>query len=224
MKVDYKVIRSEREKTTITVERDRSVVVRVPWRASDKAIGNAVERKKFWIYQKINDQQKYDIDLLSKEFISGASALYLGRNYKMEIVDTEDKVIKFRNKFLLPSHLKRDSKKLFKEWYIERAKIIITPKVDYFAEKLGVEYNKVMISDLKVRWGSCTPKNNLNFNWRLIKAPMYVIDYVIVHESAHLLEANHTLRFWNIVKTHSDSSLKAKEWLKQYGSLLENEI
>jgi hypothetical protein len=60
-------------------------------------------------------------------------------------------------------------------------------------------FNRILISDLKVRWGSCTPKSNLNFNWRLMKAPTTVIDYVIVHELAHLIEPNHTRQFWNIV-------------------------
>lgn len=72
------------------------------------------------------------------------------------------------------------------------------PRVPPVAHALGVSYNQAKINSSKYRWGSCTPKNNLNFNWRLIKAPMFVINYVIVHELAHLLEPNHTPRFWNI--------------------------
>ena len=97
----------------------------------------------------------------------------------------------------------------------------ITPKVRYHAKNMGVEYNKVLISDLKYRWGSCTPKDNLNFNWRLIKAPMFVIDYVIVHELAHLMESNHTAQFWNIIEAHLPGSQKAKDWLKEHGAILE---
>ncbi len=79
-----------------------------------------------------------------------------------------------------------------------------------------------MVSDLKYRWGSCTPKDNLNFNWKLIKAPMLVIDYVIVHELAHFLEHNHTSTFWNIVNTQVPYHFKAKRWLKEHGEILEN--
>ena len=80
------------------------------------------------------------------------------------------------------------------------------------------------IVDNRYRWGSCTVKNNVNLNWRLIKAPMFVIDYVIVHELAHLIEANHTLRFWNIVRTHAPTMEKARSWLRDHGQVLEQDI
>jgi exodeoxyribonuclease V alpha subunit len=74
------------------------------------------------------------------------------------------------------------------------------------------------------RWGSCTVNSNINFNWRLIKAPMFVIDYVIVHELAHLIEANHTSRFWGIVRAKTPTMEKAKAWLKKQGQILEEEV
>ncbi len=80
------------------------------------------------------------------------------------------------------------------------------------------------IVDNRYRWGSCTVKDNVNFNWRLIKAPMFVIDYVIVHELAHLIEANHTPRFWNIVRAQSPKMEKAKQWLMENGQILEEEV
>jgi predicted metal-dependent hydrolase len=86
---------------------------------------------------------------------------------------------------------------------------------------MGAVYNSANIVDLKYRWGSCTPKNNLHFNWRLIKAPLRVIEYVIVHELAHLLEPNHTQLFWQIVKTQVPDYERSKAWLKENGTLLE---
>lgn len=74
------------------------------------------------------------------------------------------------------------------------------------------------------RWGSCTPRGNVNVNWRLIKAPMFVIDYVIVHELAHLLEPNHTPEFWNIVRSQAPKMMYAKEWLKENGGLLQEDV
>jgi predicted metal-dependent hydrolase len=70
-------------------------------------------------------------------------------------------------------------------------------------------------------WGSCTPKNNLNFSWRLLKAPVTIIDYVIVHELAHLLEPNHTPHFWSIVAVQVPRSEWARAWLREHGELLE---
>ena len=92
------------------------------------------------------------------------------------------------------------------------------------ARTLGVKFGAARIVDNRYRWGSCTVKDNINFNWRLIKAPMFVIDYVVVHELAHLLEANHTVRFWSIIRAHTPSMEKAKAWLKEHGQLLEEEL
>ncbi len=87
-----------------------------------------------------------------------------------------------------------------------------------------LHYKAIKITESKYRWGSCTPKDNLNFNWRLIKAPMFVIDYVIVHELADLIEANHTPRFWNIVRAQITDLDKAKAWLRENGAILELDV
>ena len=92
------------------------------------------------------------------------------------------------------------------------------------ARDLGVEVAKVKIVDNRYRWGSCTQNSNVNINWRLIKAPMFVVDYVVIHELAHLIEANHTPRFWNIVKTQIAQADKARQWLKEHGQLLEQKL
>jgi predicted metal-dependent hydrolase len=87
-----------------------------------------------------------------------------------------------------------------------------------------VKFGEAKIVDNRYRWGSCTVKDNVNFNWRLIKAPMFVIDYVIVHELAHLMEPNHTPRFWNIVRARTPTTDKARAWLKEHGQILEVDV
>jgi predicted metal-dependent hydrolase len=125
--------------------------------------------------------------------------------------------ITFQGKFLLSQQNMQDGKAILEQWYKQKAKEKITPLVERYAKQLGVEYNTILISDLKYRWGSCTLKGNLNFNWRLIKAPQFVINYVVIHELAHLIELNHSERFWNIVKVQMPNYLEAKEWLKGNG-------
>ena len=159
-----------------------------------------------------------------KEFVSGETVLYLGKKYRLEIKKSDVEEIKFDGKFIIASVSVEKASKSFIKWYKKRAAEKIIPRVHYFAKNMGVQFNKVMISDLKYRWGSATPKDNLNFNWRLIKAPMFVIDYVIVHELAHFLESNHTTKFWNIVEVQAPNYLKAKNWLKVHGGLLESEF
>jgi predicted metal-dependent hydrolase len=127
----------------------------------------------------------------------------------------------FDGRFVVSKSSMRQISALLKDWYMGQANELLIPRIKHYAKQIGVDYRRVLILDLKYRWGSCTPKNNLNFNWRLIKAPMSVIEYVIVHELAHLLEHNHGTRFWTIVKTQAPQYERAKEWLKKNGQVLD---
>lgn len=226
MELSYTIQRSDkRKKLTITVERDRCVVVLAPTTTSDATIRKTVESKRQWIYEKIGHPQKYrPLHPPGKELVNGESALYLGRQYRIEIVDDDSDCIRFAQRFIVPATHATRRKRVLRDWYIMQGREKILPRVTQHARKLGVEFKCARIVDNRYRWGSCTVKDNVNFNWRLIKAPMFVIDYVIVHELAHLLEANHTPKFWNIVRTQLPTMEKARAWLSENGGMLEEEI
>ena len=133
------------------------------------------------------------------------------------LVETDLAKVQFAQRFLIPAIKREKQAEALREWFINRAKEKIVPRVQQHARDLGVDVAKVKIVDNRYRWGSCSPKNNVNINWRPIKAPMVVIDYVITHELAHLIESNHTPRFWNIVRSHVAHVDKATNWLKQHG-------
>jgi predicted metal-dependent hydrolase len=159
-----------------------------------------------------------------KELVSGEAALYLGRTYQIEVVYDGGNEVHFDQKFFVPRANAAKRKHVLREWYVAKAKEKILPRVQRHARDLGVDYDAAKIVDNRYRWGSCTVKDNVSFNWRLIKAPMFVIDYVIVHELAHLIEPNHTPRFWNIVRGQTPKLDKAKGWLKEHGQILEEDI
>lgn len=102
----------------------------------------------------------------------------------------------------------------------QKAEQIIPSKVDFYASKMGVSYNKITIKCQKSRWGSCSSKNNLNFNCLLMLTPNDVIDYIIVHELCHLKEMNHSKQFWNEVKTVLPEYEKSHKWLKENGNTI----
>lgn len=226
MELVYTIKRSpNRKQLTITVERDRSIVVHAPESTSDEKIKQIVESKRQWIYEKTHHEQKYSTlpHPPGKELVNGESAYYLGRQYQIELVENSSSDVSLKHRFLIPACIS-EHKKVLHKWYLDKANEKILPRVEKFARSLGVEYSNARIVDNRYRWGSCTTKDNINFNWRLIKAPMYVIDYVIIHELTHLLESNHTLRFWNIVRAQSSKVDRAKQWLKENGQLLEEDI
>ncbi|HIX63053.1 MAG TPA: M48 family metallopeptidase [Candidatus Mediterraneibacter colneyensis] len=104
--------------------------------------------------------------------------------------------------------------------YIETARDIFTCKTAYYARIMKVSYGRISIREQKTRWGSCSSKGNLNFNWRLILAPEKVLDYVVVHELAHRREMNHSKAFYAIVESVLPDYRKAKKWLRDNGQSL----
>jgi predicted metal-dependent hydrolase len=227
LELAYTIQRSaKRRKLTITVERDRSVVVHAPIGVQDEKIRQVVESKRQWIYEKTGHPQKYQNlpHAPGKELVSGESAFYLGRQYRIEIVRTGLAGVRFTQRFLIPAAQGGERVEALRGWYISKAKEKLIPRVQVHARELGVDVAGIKIVDNRFRWGSCTVNNNISLNWRLIKAPVFVIDYVIVHELAHLIEANHTPRFWNIVSAQTPTMEKAKTWLKENGQLLEEAI
>lgn len=224
MELDYKIVFARRKTLTITVERDRSIVVTAPEGTSLEKIREVIESRKLWLYEKTRHTQKYSPlpHPPGKELVTGESLPYLGRQYRIELVEGNGE-IRFEQKFIVPRGLAGKSM-AFRSWFIARAEEKILPRAAVHAMNLGVSYKQAKIGDGKYRWGSCTPNDNVIFNWRLIKAPTFVIDYVVVHELAHLIEQNHTPRFWNIVKAQAPSMEKAKAWLQKNGALLEQDL
>ena len=225
--LDYQIIRSPtRKKLTITVERDRMVIVHAPEGATEDEVRRVVEAKRQWILTKLRHPQKYQDRLHppGKEVVNGKSAPYLGRDYRIEVTKTASGKVEFSQLFQVPPAHQAKRREVLRDWYIARAKERILPRAEQHARELGVKFGAANIVDNRYRWGSCTANDNVSFNWRLIKAPMFVIDYVIAHELAHLIEANHTPRFWNIVKTQVPGMEKAKAWLKDHGEFLEEDL
>jgi predicted metal-dependent hydrolase len=227
MNLSYQILRSpKRKKLTITVERDRTIVVHAPVGTSDEDIVRVVDAKRQWIFEKLRHPQKYQdrVHAPGKEVVSGESALYLGTDYRIEIAETASGEVEFSHAFMVPPAHQTKRREVLRDWYIARAQEKIIVRVEQHAHNLGVRPRVAKVVDSRYRWGSCTVNNNLNFNWRLIKAPMFVIDYVVIHELVHLIEANHTARFWSIVRAHTSTMEKAKAWLKEHGQVLEEEV
>ena len=221
MKIAYNIKYSNRKTLNITVERDRSVIVRAPKNTPVEKIEKIVQSKKQWIKEKINHSQKYPLNYSPKEFVSGETLLYLGHHYQLLVKDDKFESIIFNQRFSISKSNQDKANKLFKKWYISKAIEKIKPLAKRYAANLGVQYNECKISEMKYRWASCTSKNNIIFNWKIIKAPLHVVEYLVVHELAHLIERNHSSRFWNIVSIQVPNYEKAKKWLKVNGHLLE---
>ncbi len=153
-----------------------------------------------------------------KALKGGDTVLYLGRD--MEVVtqrfNGNSESVKVERNRLVVS-LKADSNRrdiVLERWYRVQAAQLMREKADKLGADMGLTYGQLSIRGQKTRWGSCSQKGNLSFNWKLIMAPEPVINYVVIHELAHLKELNHMKRFWQLVGQYCPEWRKHKKWLK----------
>jgi predicted metal-dependent hydrolase len=210
--IDYAVERSPHRRTlTIAVDLRTGVLVKAPRETSSETIAAVVRRKGSWILQRLADFAELPAIPRPKEFINGESFLYLGRNYRLKRLPEADcrvSVVKLwggRLRVTVPNdvgHLDgRDAiRAALIAWYKERARKRLPERVAVFAERLGDVPPAVFVRDQEKRWGSCSQKGELRFNWRIVMAPLSLVDYVVAHEVCHLKLKNHSSAFWQLLR------------------------
>lgn len=123
-------------------------------------------------------------------------------------------------RLVLPRPDDEAARALLERWYRKQARAVFAERVRLWNERYGFAYGRITVKDQRTRWGSCSRQGNLNFNWRLLLAPLPVLDYVVVHELAHLREQNHSPRFWALVATVCPDYKLRRRWLRDHGNTL----
>jgi predicted metal-dependent hydrolase len=215
-----KIIRTNRKTIALQITDNASLIVRAPYNVTEETIKNVIIKHLDWIEKRKKDLLTRDPKFVKKEFVNGEGFLYLGKSYKLKIIKNQEKPLIFQDGyFFLSKEYQAIAMELFIDWYKKKAYEKISERVEWYAQKRGFIYNKINITDANKSWASCSAKGNLNFSWRLIMAPLPVIDYVVVHELVHLKEKNHAKTFWNKVKMLMPDYEKYEEWLKRNGYL-----
>jgi len=197
---DYTLIRSKRKTVALYITKDATVQVRAPLKVPKAQIDSFVASKKKWIdkhlaarEQNLKDKAAFTVSYGSCVSVRGQEYLIVAREGGR--VGLDDSC------FYLPFGLSPEEiKGVIVQIYRRVAKKLLTDRVTKFAKLTGLTPAAVKINGAKTRWGSCSPRNSLNFSWRLIMAEDDVIDYVVVHELMHIKEHNHSDRFWAAVE------------------------
>ena len=214
-----KIIRSRRRSVALVISHDATLVVRAPMRTPLSYIEKLVAEKATWIEKKMREFERHP-KANKKTFFEGEEFLYLGKKYKLALTDglkietTDDFELLFPKVFLWRARQRMH------DWYKKQALKEIIERTKIIAEKLNLKYSSIKISNAKTNWGSCGPKNSLNFNWRLIMAPEAVVDYVIIHELMHIPEKNHSRKFWDKVAAVMPEYKTARKWLRENSKVL----
>jgi predicted metal-dependent hydrolase len=225
--IDYAVVRSRRSTVDIIIERDGSVLVRAPEWADDQQVEKVVKSKQYWIYQSLAEWRDLNAIRVLREYKNGEGFLYLGRAYRLRLVNDQDAPLQFQQgRFTLRRDLVESgnlatAKVAFREYYIARGLDRIGQRVACFAPKAGVEPTGIDVRELGHRWASCSPTGKLAFHWKCMMAPQTIIDYIVVHELCHFHHRDHTDAFWNEVDKVMPEYRERKEWLRKNGAGLD---
>lgn len=221
--ISFNIKKSKRKTLSIYIERDGTVTVIAPENSTDKEIEEVIKKKEYQIYKSLTEWELTNSTKIEREFVNGQSFLYLGRNYRLEIVKEEQKkpLILKNGYFLLRKNDESKAKKLFIEFYKEKGLQKIVERVERYQKRINVNPKQIRIMELKNRWASCSVKGNLNFHWKCIMAPLDVLNYIVVHELAHLIHKKHTKAFWNEIDKMIPDYQKHMEWLRINGAAMD---
>lgn len=225
--IAYKVVRSRRSTTDIIIERDGSVLVRAPEWIDDEQVANIVESKHYWIYRSLAEWRDLNASQVQREYKNGEGFLYLGRAYRLSLVDDQIEPLQLKNgRFTLRRERvvpgkSRSAKAAFRDFYTAKGLERMRTRVIYYAPKVGVEPTGVAIRELGHRWAACLPSGKLAFHWKCMMAPQTIIDYIVVHELCHFHHRDHTNAFWNEVDKVMPDFRERKDWLRKNGAWLD---
>lgn len=221
--INYVVIRRPKRKTaSIVIRADNRVEVLAPSRMSATLIAQFVQDKSDWIDKKLHFNREIRLPFIAKKFCHGEQFHLLGKAYALRL-QQHQRSVQLSEHELLVSHPAPEPKTTERQiirWYRQQAETHFKARSHFFASTLNKQPQSVAIKSYQSRWGSCHHDGRIYFNWRLIMAPDWVIDYVVVHELCHLIHPNHSRQFWALVQSMYPTHKSAKSWLQINGLTL----
>ncbi len=215
------IIRSKRKTLGIEVHPGGEVLVRAPLRLSKKVIDSVLEEKQNWIQRKLAEFEKLREAHPQKNFIPGENFPYLGERYPLILSDRARPSLALeQDRFILARTALDRAEAVFEAWYLAEAQRVFTLQLTYYAEITNLQPQRLRLSSARTRWGSCSTSGTISLNWRLILAPPAILDYVILHELAHMKIKNHQRAFWELVEKMLPDYIVRRKWLKENGNHL----
>lgn len=209
------IVRSAKRKSVgIQIMPNAEIRVTAPYLLPKIFINKILKEKEEWI------REKQQLMLARNPQKQKNTYFYLGKEYQLGHRANQKELVEVADKLYVASTNQKFIQTYLTSWYKQQARKVIVRRVALYAERAGLSYRSVSITSADTRWGSCSSQKTLNFNWKLIMAPVEVIDYVIAHELAHLVELNHSRAFWETVRKINPVYRTYRTWLKRNGHTL----
>lgn len=214
--------RPRRRTLRLTVERDASLTASVPPGTEARTVEDFVREKRRWLYRKLAERAEYAPANPDKEMVSGEGFRYLGRNYRLLIVDDEgvEPVRLVRGRLRLRADCRDEGVAHLTRWYAERGQRWIARRIQPWARRMGADMSRLRVRPLGYRWGSCGRGGTVNIHWATMQLGPNLVDYVLVHELAHLDHRDHGPEFWRAVERAMPDYATRRETLKREGARL----
>lgn len=213
--IPFSLSRKDLKRVAITVQENGAVSVTAPHEAPDDKVFEIVKRRADWILEKQELVHQRVIPGSEKEWVSGEGITYLGRTYRLKV---QGGAVALKAGVLHAP--KQNTKEHITAWFKERALKKYEERLKHWAPRLPVSQTGLLLGDQKGRWGSCDKHGVIRINWRAIIAPLRIVDYILVHELAHLKHPDHSQQFWKLVKSVMADYEDRKEWLRIHGATL----
>lgn len=224
----YSVKRSNRKTLSLIIERDGSIIVRSPLRLGQDEIEKFVVEKRIWIQQKLAQKGSAEAAKPKRELVNGQGFPYLGKSYRLKFVNglRGSSLANRKNGsalhlthgyFELPEDKKLNARKHFISWYKKKTEEKLRARIPRYQRRIGVSGKNYRVIELGHRWASRSRSGVINFNWRSLMAPIWVFDYILIHEMIHVLERKHSRRFWQLVSRVMPDYEEIVRWLSENG-------
>lgn len=227
LQIQYQIIYSKRKTIGIILDK-KGLLVRAPKRVSKREITELLTKKEGWIRKSINKINAIQAIPEPIIFRDGELVRYLGNLYPIRIVaeTRRSTFVKFvDDEFVIhvPNGVSINQDLIQRKmilWYREEAATVFSDRIDYYSGIIGAKPDSIRIRGFKRRWGACHSNGLIEFNWRLVLAPMEIVDYLVVHEMAHLITTGHSPRFRRILGDIIPDFKQREKWLRNYGPTL----
>ncbi len=221
--VSYTIRRSIKAKNvrfSVSLHKGLEIVIPMSFPVTD--VETLIQQREKWVLKNLQSVEEMRARLTSAQQDSLTKIRYLGKVYRIVVILDNSSPIRVELKenkaFLtLPDRNEKLIRQVIEAWYKWAAKSLFEERVNVWADCMQLSYRHIFIKNQKTRWGSCSKQQNLNFNLKVIMAPLDVVDYVVIHELAHLKEMNHSRSFWQLVEEFCPDYKKQLAWLKENG-------
>ena len=217
---EYRLVRSARRTLAVQVNAAGEVVVRAPRRASQRAIEDFVAVQQPWIDRQVQRARKRIAERPLHSFEEGSTVPLLGRDVVLRFGTSEAPDDELAIPGCRPDADRESRRAAVVARILELAPSLIADVHTDAAARVGVGAKRILVKELRSRWGSCGPDRRMNLCWRLVLAPREVLDYVVVHELCHIHEPNHSRRFWSRVEAACPEYRTHRRWLREHGHRL----